>query len=189
MHIVGILLAAGSGSRFGGDKLLARLPGGEPVGVAAWRKLHAAVPDSIVVVRAGDETLKDALTGAGAQIVECKDANLGMSKSLIAGILATEQAQAWIVALGDMPYLRTETIGEVAGALTRGALIAMPEYRGTRGHPVGFSAALRRELLAIVGDEGARSVTGRHAQEVVVIETQDPGIALDIDTRADLHDI
>ena len=40
----GLLLAAGSARRFGGGKLLAKLPDGCPVGVAACRTLLAALP-------------------------------------------------------------------------------------------------------------------------------------------------
>ena len=55
--IVGILLAAGSASRFGGGKLLATLPDGTAVGVAALRNLLAAVDAVIAVVRPGDDVL------------------------------------------------------------------------------------------------------------------------------------
>ncbi|MGH8677425.1 MAG: nucleotidyltransferase family protein [Burkholderiales bacterium] len=186
MRIIGILLAAGSGSRFGGGKLLAKLPDNTMIGVAAWRNLHAALPDSIAVVRAGDAALKTALCAAGAPVVECADANLGMSHSLVAGIRAARQANAWVIALADMPFIRPGTIAAVAGAIGRGALITMPAFRGARGHPVGFSSALEQELLAVHGDEGARLVVVHHAPQVVSIETDDPGVLRDIDTRADL---
>jgi molybdenum cofactor cytidylyltransferase len=85
-----------------------------------------------------------------------------------------------------MPYVLPETIAQVAEAVERGALIAMPARDGAKGHPVGFSARLRPALLDIAGDEGARAVVRRHARDVVVIETPDPGILRDIDTREDL---
>ncbi|MCE7877990.1 MAG: nucleotidyltransferase family protein, partial [Betaproteobacteria bacterium PRO3] len=72
---VGILLAAGSARRFGGDKLLALLPDGTPVGVASARTLVAVLPRTVAVVRSGDDALADALADAGATIVRCARAD------------------------------------------------------------------------------------------------------------------
>ncbi|NIO40133.1 MAG: NTP transferase domain-containing protein, partial [Burkholderiales bacterium] len=81
-----ILLAAGSASRFGGDKLLAPLADGTPVGVTSWRNLVAAMGDCVVVVRSGDAALRSTLEAEGANVIECDEARLGMSRSLIAGL-------------------------------------------------------------------------------------------------------
>ena len=54
MDIRAILLAAGSGSRFGGGKLLAPLADGVPVGTASWKNLSAAIEETLVVVRSTD---------------------------------------------------------------------------------------------------------------------------------------
>ena len=70
ISVTGILLAAGDGRRFGGQKLLHPLPSGEPVGVAAARNLIAAVPDAVAVVRPGDRELGAALRAAGMRVVE-----------------------------------------------------------------------------------------------------------------------
>ena len=187
MNIRAILLAAGSGSRFGGGKLLAQLPDGVPIGIASWRKLSAAVENSIVVVRSEDTPVRDMFRGEGANLVECTDAHAGMSRSLIAGLEASADSDGWIIALGDMPFIEPESILKVANAIARGALIAIPSYQGERGHPVGLSSRLLPELLAIRGDEGAREVVRRHADECELIACDDdPGILRDIDTREDL---
>ncbi len=182
-----ILLAAGSGSRFGGAKLVAKLPGGTPIAVASWRNLAAAAAHCIAVVRSGDMALQKLLGAEGAQVIECDDARAGMSRSLIAGLRATGSADGWVIALGDMPYIRPDTIGRVLKAIDGGALIAIPTHHGMRGHPVGLSARLRGELLRIQGDEGAREVITRHAQECLLIECDDAGILRDIDTRNDIR--
>lgn len=186
MKIDAILLAAGSASRFGGGKLLARLPDGRPIGIASWRNLKSALSDGIVVVRAGDDAVNRMFEQEGAQVVQCPDAHLGMSRSLIAGLRASDTADAWVVALGDMPYVRPETIRMLSNALSAGALIALPNYQGRRGNPVGLSARLREELLNINGDEGARDIIKRHAHECVMVECDDPGILRDIDTPQDI---
>ena len=184
--VTGILLAAGSGSRFGGGKLLAPLADGTAVGIAAWKNLNSALPDPLVVIRRGDDAARDLFRRVGARMVECADAADGMSKSLIAGIQASASSDGWIIALGDMPFVNPNTIAKVASAIDGGAQIATPDFNGSRGHPVGFSAKLLTELLAIQGDEGAREVVKRHRDAIQIIETRDPGILRDIDTREDL---
>ncbi|HZP93579.1 MAG TPA: nucleotidyltransferase family protein [Burkholderiales bacterium] len=182
----GILLAAGSGTRFGGGKLLATLPGGMAVGIASYRNLRAALDRVCVVVRSEDGALIDLFEREGASMCLCTDAALGMSRSLITGIRANPDADGWIIALGDMPFVRSETVLRVARALRDGAAIAVPTWHGQRGHPAGFAAGLREELLAVTGDEGARSILRRHAAEIRLIECDDPGVMRDIDTPADL---
>lgn len=182
------MLAAGAGSRFGGGKLMARLADGTPVGLAAWRNLKAAIADCVVVVRRDDTELRQLMQDEGATVIECSDAQQGMSRSLVAGLRATGNCRGWVIALGDMPYIKPTSIARVRDALEQGELIVLPTYRGKRGHPVGLSSRLREELLAIAGDEGAREVVKRHATACHLVACDDdPGILHDIDTREDLE--
>jgi molybdenum cofactor cytidylyltransferase len=182
----GILLAAGAGSRFGGRKLLHRLPEGTPIGIAALRNLVQAMHRVIVVVRAGDGELAGCFAREGVRVLECADAADGMGHSLAAAVRTEADADGWIVALADMPRVAARSIESVIAALEAGARIAVPVYRGRRGHPVGFAAGCLEELLALRGDAGARSVLQRHAAEVVRVEVDDPGILQDVDTAQDL---
>lgn len=172
--------------RFGGGKLLAEVQPGVPMCVASCRHLLQAIPDVVAVVRPGDPAVHVALAKLGVKVVGCARAQEGMSASLVCGINAAPQAQAWLVALADMPLIRPDTIASVASALRAGASIAAPAYRGERGHPVGFAAWLRDELLVCSGDAGARAVLKVHANEVHLIETDDAGVLADFDTRAQL---
>jgi molybdenum cofactor cytidylyltransferase len=85
-----------------------------------------------------------------------------------------------------MPRIKPATVKSVISALQQGALIAAPVYKGERGHPVGFGAALRDELLALDGDAGARALLERHREAAQLIECDDPGILIDIDRKSDL---
>ena len=182
LNIVGILLAAGSGSRFGGGKLLHRLHDGTPIGLASLRNLREALPDIIAVVRAGDDELSRLLESEGVVVNDCEDAHLGMARSLACAIRATMNASAWVIALGDMPFITPATIRAVAGQVAQSGRIVVPAYRGERGHPVGFGGRYRAELLGLEGDEGARAVVKHHARDVEIIDCEDPGILRDIDT-------
>ena len=184
--IVAILLAAGAGTRFGGGKLLHPLSDGVALAAHAARNLQAADLDVIAVVRTGDFPLADMLEEEGCHVFPCAEAVRGMGHSLAHGVNAAKDAPGWVVALADMPRVQPSTIRCIADAIREGALIAAPTYRSERGHPVGFAAALRSELLALSGDSGARAVLERHRDAVRLIECDDPGIALDIDAKTDL---
>ena len=180
-ELVGIVLAAGRSTRFGSDKLLHRLPDGTPMALASATALRAAVPRTVAVVGAHNEALAALFAAHGIETTIAHQADAGMGASLAAGIDATVGARGWVVALGDMPYIRRDTVARVAGALGAGARLAAPAYQGRRGHPVGFSAWFRRELLGLRGDEGARSILRQHEGELVLLDCDDPGVVVDVD--------
>ena len=183
---VGLLLAAGSASRFGSDKLLHLLPTGEPIAVAAARHLLAAVPQCIAVVRILAHPLAEKLREAGARVVECAEAEEGMGVSLACAVRAAGPGRSFLVALADMPFLRPSTITAVHEAMDAGALLAAPYFRARRGHPVGIAAAFYSELVALRGDAGARAVLEAHVADLRKIPCGDPGAIRDIDTPGDL---
>jgi molybdenum cofactor cytidylyltransferase len=184
--IVGVLLAAGAGIRFGGDKLLARLPDGTRVGTRAARVLRSGVDRALAVVRPGDAALAGLIEAEGLDVVFFPDAKEGMGASLAFGVEAAPDADGWIIALADMPLVQRETIEVVAGMLRAGAWIAAPCLRGRRGHPVGFARALFPELTGLGGDLGARTLLERYASRVEVFESEDTGILLDVDKLRDI---
>jgi molybdenum cofactor cytidylyltransferase len=85
-----------------------------------------------------------------------------------------------------MPWVRRESIIAVLDQLAAGAAIAAPLLHGRRGHPVGFSARYRSELLALRGDTGARALLAAKAHHIVTVAVDDPGVLRDVDTPADL---
>ena len=187
MRIVGVLLAAGQGTRFGGDKLLATLADGTPVGLVSARNLAAALSEVIAVVRPEDSRLTQLLAGDGIAVESCPTAWQGMGSSLAHAVRARPDADGWIVALADMPKMRPDTIRAVADAIEAGASLAAPVYRGERGHPVGFSAAYGPRLAALSGDAGAREILRADRDRIVLLECADAGVIADIDTVLDLE--
>ena len=184
--IAAILLAAGAGARFGGDKLLHPLEDGVAIAAHAARNLLAATPDVVAVVRWGDFPLYDMLEQEGCQVTMFQGAARGMGASLAHGVAQARGADGWVVALADMPRVPVAIVKEIIASLAGGALIAAPVHKGERGHPVGFGAALRDELLALDGDQGARAVLERHRNSVKLVECDDPGVLFDIDRKTDI---
>ena len=207
-QITGIILAAGKGERFGGDKCLARLPNGMAMGVAAASNLAQFVDQLICVVRPQDKLLQMELLRAGLKIVICQDADAGMSASLRAGIKASPNVTSgWIIALADMPLIKPSTYQAVVTEAIKQAKylkhtkaikqdqtvsaaqqpIIVPSYKGQDGHPVYFPARFRDELLALSGDRGAKKLLHQYPEFVQRIALDDAGILQDFDTRADFE--
>ena len=185
----GILLAAGYGSRFDPsglhNKLLATLPDGTPVVYQSARRLLSAVSHVMAVVRPGSEKLAEVLNEAGCDVMFSIDAERGMGATLAAAVRATQDAEGWLVTLGDMPWIEPGTVEAVARSLDAGASIVAPFYRGQRGHPAGFGAMHREALSALDGDAGARALFMSAAVERIDVE--DANILRDVDLPADLH--
>jgi molybdenum cofactor cytidylyltransferase len=187
LNVVAILLAAGSATRFGSDKLLHALPHDVAIAVQAARHLRIVFEENIVaVVRPGAKKLADILRSEGCRVVVCDKAAEGMGASLACAVKAAGDAQGFVVALADMPFIRSSTIAAVRDALAAGAPLAAPYFRARRGHPVGLSAKFRPALEALVGDEGARKIVAMEEKNLVKIPVGDPGVIRDIDTPGDL---
>lgn len=184
--VVGILLAAGSATRFGAPKLLHPLSNGVAIGVATAHALLQAMPDVIAVVQPHDRALIDAFTQIGVKIVKNTRAEAGMGTSLAAGVNASCSAAGWLITLADMPWIQPATITALINQLNNGASIVAPVYQGQRGHPVGFAARWQQPLLALTGDKGARDLLCNHPDELEILDTEDAGILKDIDHPQDL---
>lgn len=197
--IVAVVLAAGESRRFGADKLLQPVElGGVTLPLAAhclrqWLGLFWRVT---VVVRPQAESLRLAIEStvgmagsAAIHWVECADAAQGMGHSLAAGVRANAAAGGWLIGLGDMPAVPAAAIAGVRDALTAGATLAAPFCAGRRGHPVGFAAGYRDELLALQGDAGARHLLKRDAGQITRVEADHDGILADIDHPSDLQQL
>ena len=186
MNIVGLLLAAGSATRFGSDKLLHRLPHGVAIAVQSARQLASQVQGVIAVVKPGAEDLSAQLRNEGCKVVVCENAAEGMGASLACAARAAGRVDGYLVALADMPFVRASSIAAVRDAMASGAALAAPFVRGRRGHPVGISGAYFDALLALKDDEGAKRVIGESRDKLVKIPVGDPGVVRDIDTPQDL---
>ena len=180
-----LLLAAGGSTRFGSDKrklLFNEVPLLSHV-VALYERV---CPRVLVVVKPGDESIQDLVNGPCEWVV-ARDANVGMSRSIAAGMRALGSAPPWvIIGLADMPYVSPDTVSQIACTLDAGAVIARPRSSGRAGNPVGFNSRLFSPLMNLNGDRGARALIDGCIGDVVDVEVRDQGIFRDIDRPADI---
>jgi molybdenum cofactor cytidylyltransferase len=182
---VGILLAAGQGTRFGSNKLLYPLADGTPMAVASARTLHTVLAHCIAVVNDAQGSVARLLAEAGLQVIANPHAPNGMGTSIACGVAASPNG-GWVIALADMPNIPARVIQSVTDGLTCGVDIIAPVYRGQRGHSVGFALRHAPALRALHSDRGARDIIAAHRDTLELIDTQDSAVILDIDTPASL---
>lgn len=185
-----IVLAAGSGSRFGGGKLLA--PWREGVLLAGALKAAFQAPARSVTVVVGADASAVARAAAVVDprviVVQAPDYDEGMAASLRAGLKSLPRdTEGVFVFLGDMPRVPPQVLGRMAEALAGGAQAAAPVWQGRRGNPVLLSRTLFPALLALTGDAGARGVLQDLGDKLALVEAPDAGVLFDVDTRQDLE--
>ena len=152
----------------------------------AARPLKIEIPRVVAVVRPGSHELASHLEKEGCEVVVCDNAAEGMGASLACAARTAGEADGYLIALGDMPFVRRTTIAAVRDALGSGAALAAPYFRARQGHPVAFSKRFHQELLTLRGDEGAKKLLAANERELVKIPVGDPGVIRDIDTPGDL---
>ncbi|CAH3783898.1 MULTISPECIES: nucleotidyltransferase family protein [Serratia] len=110
-------------------------------------------------------------------------ASAGLGNSIAAGVAATPHWQGWLIHLADMPFVGADVFRQVADALRQHAIVR-PCYAQLPGHPVGFSALLRKPLCQLRGDNGARELLQGAAVHLMPLEQ--PGVVQDIDLPSQL---
>lgn len=188
-----VILGAGFSRRFGADKRLQALQG-QTVAECTVERYVAAFDRVRVVVRADDRRLSELLARFEIETIVSADAHLGMGHSLAAGF--TDLAWDWaFVGLLDMPYVEVATLH----TLMQLAAVSAPEQilrprltsrsgpNGQTGHPIGWPQLYFEEIRACRGDTGAKGLLERHAEHVLDVDVDDPGIVRDIDRPEDLR--
>jgi molybdenum cofactor cytidylyltransferase len=189
--IAAVVLAAGTSSRMGRQKLLLPLGEGRPlIRLSVERVLAAGLDDTIVVLGLDADAVGAALTGLPVRTVVNPRYAEGQSTSLRAGLDALRpETEAAVIALGDQPLPDPGLIGRLVARYHQSRQpIVVPRYREGRGNPVLFSAGLFEELRAVTGDQGGRAVIARDPVRVAELPVDGP-MPKDIDTWDDYRTI
>ena len=187
-----VILAAGTSSRMGDNKLLQKWRGKPLLAYAvetAAEVKRAGIVDFVVGVtgRDGDDTGK-LFCNAADVVVHNDDYASGMSSSLRCGLSALPaRCAAVLVMLGDMPLVKFDDVAAVVNVWRQyndEVDVAVAAHNGKRGNPVLFSARLFAKVKELEGDTGARALFGGY--NVREVETG-AGVLFDIDMREQLE--
>src|SRR4051794_36781793 len=199
----GLLLAAGAGSRMGGPKALVEL-GGRLLVERGAEVLRQAGGDPVgVVLGAAADEGRDRAELSDARIVDNPNWAEGQAGSLRIGLVgvadsdadADRGAGAVVVTLVDQPAIPPEVVRRLVDAWRGGAGPAViAAYGGEPRNPVLLDRRVWADVATNVeGDEGARVWLreGRrdHPEQIVLVECDDIGDPIDLDTPADLREL
>jgi CTP:molybdopterin cytidylyltransferase MocA len=185
---VGVVLAAGAGTRIGSPKALLEAQDREPFVTRACRVLAEAGADEIIVVTstALASTVR-AIIGGRTRIVINEQPELGQLSSMRCAIVSLSNVpDALIVLPVDVPLVSVGTIRQLLARWreTR-APVVRPVAGARHGHPVIFDRAIVPDLLAANGPDGAKPIVRAHTSPAGEVEVEDEGAFLDIDSPED----
>jgi molybdenum cofactor cytidylyltransferase len=144
---------------------------------------HARVGVTKIVVGAHAQEIAASLPSWGHSIVVNENWQEGQLSSIQAAIRSLQPSETGGLMLCpvDHPMISAELVARLVEEFdSTGKLIVLPTYRGRRGHPVIFGAALYDELLSASPEVGARQVVWGHAADVAELTTEEEGVVLNI---------
>lgn len=191
-RIDGIVLAAGTSTRFGRTKQLVELEDRPLIqhsidGLAAVRGIGDVM---IVVGHEADRVIEAIRLPRAARIIRNDRFEEGLATSLSAALAAaTSEVAAVVVVLADQPRLPSGAAARIIDAWCDGrppAHAVRATYGGMPGHPVLLARRLWPELRTLAGDIGARALLDDLGDRLLEVEMGVPSPP-DLDTLADLQ--
>lgn len=183
-----VILAAGEGTRFGGNKLSA-LVRSRPLYEHTLERMQAfgSFPAFLVT---GSEEIAAAAERMGITPVWNHEPERGISHSLILGLKSAidcrPELEGILFSVCDQPGLRASTLQCIfnTGMRHPGSIVCAGSGRRT-GNPVLWDRKYFQELFNLTGDEGGRQVMRRHEESLRIVQA-DPEELKDIDRKEDL---
>jgi len=181
--LAAVILAAGESRRMGTPKAL--LPYREQTFLDHLVEVtrHPRVGWLRVVVGAHAALIRGMSRVEAAAFVVNEEWEKGQLSSIQAAIrsLPAKETEGILLCLVDHPLITAEIVASLIDAFySSKKAIALPTYKGKRGHPVIFSSALYAELLAAPLEAGARAVVWAHPNDVCEVPTDQDGVVLNL---------
>jgi len=187
--VTAVVLAAGLSRRMGKkNKLLMPYKGGLVIHHTLTAICASRVDQVIVVTGHQRERVEQALQGINCRMVYNLDYKQGMASSLVCAAQACSQnSDAMLVCLGDMPDISKQNINNIVAAFDpeNANEICIPMFAGKRGHPVLWSHRFFSAIAQLTGDSGAHHLIEEYSDLVVKINMPSGSVLDDIDTEDD----
>jgi len=187
INIAGIILAAGTSSRMGKPKQLLTYKGKTLLNWVLETAIQSSLSRVVLVLGHSAAEIQKTLDYPNIPIIFNAQYHQGQSSSIRHGINALEPStNAAMFLLGDQPLIKTATINALISSYTeKQSLITVPTFQGKRGNPVIFDRRLFPQLETLSGDSGGRVLFDENVDQIAIVEVDDPGILMDVDSFED----
>ena len=184
-RVAALILAAGSSTRMGSNKLLAELNGAPMIAQTVKRVAASGVASVTVVTGYQAEKIESALEDFKIQKIHNPNFVDGLASSLQVGVAALQSScDAILVCLGDMPLIDPRDINRMIAAFSPSdqRSIVVPVHERRFGNPVLWGVEHFAALMACEGDRGARGLLEKLKDEALEVLIENQSVVLDADT-------
>ena len=180
----GVVPSSGASTRMGRHKGLLEIDGSTFLQRIVEALREGGCDPVLAVVAEGEEALAAEAASAGALVLLNPDPGEGPITSLRIALEALDGSVGGVAYLPvDHPMVRPDTVEKlIDAAASTGAALTLPMYGSKRGHPAVFAEALFAELRAPALEGGAKTVVYRHLSDALLVDVQDEGVVIDVDT-------
>ena len=187
--ISAILLAAGQSKRMGGENKLTKEIEGIPLIKRSVKNIIASTVDELIIILGYQKEIIEKLIDKNEKIkfVFNKNFESGMASSIKTGLNhLSEKTDAFFICLGDMPMVNKNIYNLLIKSKNNKKII-VPAYKSERGNPVLFSKSMKKQIMTIEGDVGAKKILGSHKDKILNLEINNESITKDFNIRDDFN--
>ena len=180
-----ILLAGGESKRMNGENKLTKKIDGIPlINHAVKNILSSSINELIIVLGYQKDAIKKIIKkNDKIRFAFNKNFKTGMASSIITGLKKLpKKNKAFFISLGDMPYIKSEIYNLLINSMNNKDIV-VPIYNGTQGHPVLFDNSVKKEIMSIHGDVGAKKILSLNKSRLKEIEIDSISINKDFNTK------
>ena len=182
--ISAILLAAGQSKRMNGENKLVKKIQGIPLIKHSVRNILASFIGELIIVLGHQKEIIEKLIDKNEKIkfVFNQDFESGMATSIKTGLNhLSEETEAFFICLGDMPMVNKDIFNLLIKSKNNREII-VPTYKNKQGNPILFSKSMKKKIMTIEGDVGAKKILELNKDKILNIETNDQSITKNFNT-------
>ena len=182
--ISAILLAAGQSKRMGDENKLVKNFQGIPLIKHSVRNILASFIGELIIVLGHQKEIIEKLIDKNEKIkfVFNQDFESGMATSIKTGLnYLSEDTEAFFICLGDMPMVNKDIFNLLIKSKNNREII-VPTYKNKQGNPILFSKSMKKKIMTIEGNVGAKKILELNKDKILNIETNDQSITKNFNT-------